>query len=173
MPITDLPGITSTTRTLITARERARSFARFVMRLTLMPGAGCTSKRVITGPGRTSITSTSMPKSWSFISSRRESASRDSRENPLSLSPLFLSSRSSVGNSSPKDPRNKEVCFSFSARLLFFVGFSGGEITGSLRIAIERLFLATSFFLVWVASSANVCSFCRARHSESLDRINS
>ena len=40
MPTTDLPGITSTTRTLITDKERARSLAKLEMRDTLMPGAG-------------------------------------------------------------------------------------------------------------------------------------
>ncbi|MCY1425591.1 hypothetical protein D9M71_413820 [compost metagenome] len=40
MPTVVLPGITSTTRTLITARERARSFARLEMRLTFTPAAG-------------------------------------------------------------------------------------------------------------------------------------
>ena len=51
MPTVVLPGMTSTTRTLMIARERARSLARLEMRLTLMPGAGWISKRVIIGPG--------------------------------------------------------------------------------------------------------------------------
>jgi hypothetical protein len=40
--------MTSTTRTLITASERARSFTSAVMRLTFTPAAGCSSKRVMT-----------------------------------------------------------------------------------------------------------------------------
>ncbi|MNN31130.1 hypothetical protein D3C81_1448050 [compost metagenome] len=40
IPTVVLPGITSTTRTLVTARERARSFARLAIRLTLTPAAG-------------------------------------------------------------------------------------------------------------------------------------
>ena len=40
IPTTDFPGITSTTRTLMTAIERARSFAKPVILLTLTPGAG-------------------------------------------------------------------------------------------------------------------------------------
>src|SRR5690606_18427504 len=40
IPTVVLPGITSTTRTLVTARERARSLARLAMRLTLTPAAG-------------------------------------------------------------------------------------------------------------------------------------
>ena len=80
MPTTDLPGITSTTRTLSTARDRARSFARLEILLTLTPGAGLISKRVITGPGLTSTTSTDTPKSLSFSSSKRDMCSRDSSE---------------------------------------------------------------------------------------------
>ena len=57
MPTTDLPGITSTTRTLMTARERARSLARLDIRETFTPGAGWISKRVTTGPGYTATTS--------------------------------------------------------------------------------------------------------------------
>ena len=49
--MTDLPGITSTTRTLIADSERARSLERPVIWLTFTPGAGRISKRVTTGPG--------------------------------------------------------------------------------------------------------------------------
>lgn len=80
MPTVVLPGITSTTRTLITASERARSLARLEMRLTLTPAAGWISKRVITGPGCTESTPTSTPNSFSLISSRRDIASSDSGE---------------------------------------------------------------------------------------------
>ena len=50
-PMHDLPGITSTTRTLITDSERAKSLAKPEILLALIPGAGCSSKRVMTGPG--------------------------------------------------------------------------------------------------------------------------
>ncbi|MNE10121.1 hypothetical protein D3C80_1028220 [compost metagenome] len=40
IPTVVLPGITSTTRTLVTARERARSLARLEIRLTFTPAAG-------------------------------------------------------------------------------------------------------------------------------------
>ena len=50
-PITDLPGITSTTRTEIADSARARSLARPEIWLAFVPGAGCSSKRVTTGPG--------------------------------------------------------------------------------------------------------------------------
>ncbi|MNN37183.1 hypothetical protein D3C81_1511180 [compost metagenome] len=50
-PTTDLPGITSTTRTDFTDRPRAMSLSSELIWLTLMPGAGSISKRVMTGPG--------------------------------------------------------------------------------------------------------------------------
>src|ERR1700761_3302382 len=74
-PMTLLPGMTSTTRTLNTDNARARSLARLVIWLAFTPGAGRNSKRVTTGPGCTATTSDSMPKSFSFISTRRDSAS--------------------------------------------------------------------------------------------------
>ena len=80
MPTVVLPGITSTTRTLITARERARSLARLLILDTLMPAAGWISKRVITGPGCTATTSASTLKSLSLISSNRDMASSASSE---------------------------------------------------------------------------------------------
>src|SRR6478735_1769273 len=71
-PITDLPGMTSTTRTEMADSARARSLARPEIWLTLTPGAGCISKRVTTGPGCTATTSTSTPKSRSLISTSRD-----------------------------------------------------------------------------------------------------
>ncbi|MDT4882000.1 hypothetical protein FQZ97_1179070 [compost metagenome] len=50
-PITDLPGITSTTRTDLTDRPRAMSLSSELIWLTFTPGAGSISKRVMTGPG--------------------------------------------------------------------------------------------------------------------------
>ena len=79
-PITDLPGMTSTTRTLIADSARARSLARLEIWLTLTPGAGRISKRVTTGPGCTATTSPSTPKSLSLISTRRDIASSASAE---------------------------------------------------------------------------------------------
>ncbi|MNP73582.1 hypothetical protein D3C76_1703170 [compost metagenome] len=40
IPTVVLPGMTSTTRTLVTASERARSLARLAIRLTFTPAAG-------------------------------------------------------------------------------------------------------------------------------------
>ncbi len=68
-PITDLPGMISTTRTPMTDSDRARSLDRLVIWFTLTPGAGRISNRVITGPGCTDSTSISIPKSSSFNSS--------------------------------------------------------------------------------------------------------
>ena len=79
-PTNGLPGMISTTRTLMADSARARSFARLLIWLTLTPGAGRNSKRVITGPGRTATTSTSIPKSRSLISTRRDMASSASSE---------------------------------------------------------------------------------------------
>ena len=81
-PTNDLPGITSTTRTLTTDKALARSLARLVIWLTLTPGAGSSSKRVMIGPGDTDTTWTSMSKSRSFSSTSRDIASSDSSEYP-------------------------------------------------------------------------------------------
>ena len=50
MPITDLPGMTSTTLTLTRASDRAKSLARPVILLAFIPAAGWISKQVTTGP---------------------------------------------------------------------------------------------------------------------------
>ena len=79
--MTLLPGITSTTRTLTAPTARAPGPWRdAVIWLAFTPGAGRSSKRVTTGPGCTATTSASMPKSLSFISTRRDSASSASAE---------------------------------------------------------------------------------------------
>ena len=66
--MTDFPAMTSTTRTLMTAIDRAKSFDKLLILLTFVPGAGRISIRVITGPGLTSTTSAMTPKSSSFAS---------------------------------------------------------------------------------------------------------
>jgi hypothetical protein len=50
MPITFLPGITSTTLTLVTDKALAKSFDKLVIFPALTPASGSNSKRVITGP---------------------------------------------------------------------------------------------------------------------------
>ncbi len=78
--MTVLPGMLSTTRTLTTESARAMSRASETIWLALMPGAGSISKRVITGPGCTASTRTSMLKSASFFSTRRDMVSSASVE---------------------------------------------------------------------------------------------
>ena len=80
IPTTDFPGMTSTMRTLMTASDLARSFARLLIFCTLTPAAGCSSKRVITGPGKTLTTSASTPKSASLSSNWRDIASSEAWE---------------------------------------------------------------------------------------------
>ena len=52
----DLPSITSTTLTLLTARDLARSLAMLETWDALVPGARLSSNLVITGPGKLSST---------------------------------------------------------------------------------------------------------------------
>ena len=137
IPTTDLPGITSTTRTLITASERARSLARLDIRDTLIPAAGWISNRVITGPGYTATTSALMPKSASLSSSRRDMAASASSEKPLVGSLVSASSRPSAGNSPVTGASNKGCCFSFSARSLFSGRGFRGFIFGGLRCLLR------------------------------------
>ena len=75
IPITDLPSMTSTTRTLFADSERAKSFDKLVILLALTPGAKLSSKRVITGPGKTPTTSALIPNSSNFASTKRETRS--------------------------------------------------------------------------------------------------
>ena len=68
IPTNDLPSITSTTLTLLTESDLAISCAIPVILLALVPGAGCISNLVTTGPGNTDSTVASMPNSSSFVS---------------------------------------------------------------------------------------------------------
>ena len=77
-PMTDFPGITSTTRTLIADNERAKSFDKLEILLTLTPGANSNSNRVITGPGCTATTLTCTPKSSNLASTKRLVSSNSS-----------------------------------------------------------------------------------------------
>ena len=71
IPITDLPSITSTTRTLFADKERAKSVERPVILLALIPGAKSSSNRVITGPGYTPTTLAVTPYSSNLVSTKR------------------------------------------------------------------------------------------------------
>ena len=68
IPMTGLPGITSTIRTLSTNKALAKSLFKFIIWLTFTPGASATSNCVTTGPGVTVVILTSKPKSLSFSS---------------------------------------------------------------------------------------------------------
>jgi len=85
IPITDFPGIGAMMRMLGAIRASARSSAKLVILLILTPEAGSTSYIVITGPGVTSTTFASTPKSASFFSKMRELVTRLSRLTRLSL----------------------------------------------------------------------------------------
>ena len=133
-PITLLPGMTSTTRTLSTDSARARSLASAVIWLAFTPGAGRSSKRVTTGPGCTATTSASMAKSLSFISTSRDSASSASGE--YSGSRGGGSSRSLSGGSSLAfGGSNSGTWRSRSTRALFSNIGSGGSMRGGGRNA--------------------------------------
>ena len=80
MPMTDLPAMLSTTRTLSTDSERAKSRDSATIWLALTPGAGSISNRVITGPGCTAVTVMSTLKSFSFFTSSCDMDSSASRE---------------------------------------------------------------------------------------------
>ena len=96
IPTTDFPGITSTTLTLVTARDLAISWAMFVILLAFVPGAGWISNLVTTGPGITETTFASTPNSCNLISSLSATSSNCSfvREEPSSST---LSRRSVEG----------------------------------------------------------------------------
>ena len=155
IPTTVLPGITSTTRTLTTARERAKSFAKLVIRLTFTPGAGWISKRVTTGPGSTFSTWASTLKSRSLISSRRDMLSSVSEEKPFAPCLSAASSNAMGGRSPVTGPSNRLFWRSFSTRSLFSFFGLGKEITGGLRFSC----LACSFFR---ASWRCFTAFCAA-----------
>ena len=79
MPMTLRPGTTAT-RADSADIERAMSSARPMTRDDLMPGAGSSSYRVTTGPGRTWMISPRTPKSSSTPSRSRALASSASGE---------------------------------------------------------------------------------------------
>ena len=133
-PITLLPGMTSTTRTLSTDSARARSLASAVIWLAFTPGAGRSSKRVTTGPGCTATTSASMVKSLSFISTSRDSASSASAEYSGSRGGGSSSSFSG-GSSLALGGSNSGTWRSRSTRALFSTTGSGGSMRGGARVA--------------------------------------
>ncbi len=160
MPTVVLPGITSTTRTLITASERARSLARLEIRLTFTPAAGWISKRVITGPGCTDSTMTSTPNSFSLISSSRDIASSDSGEYCFCC--FSAASSIEIGGRLPSisGSTNRLACFSFSTRLLGSAALAGagGAITGATRLSRSLMCLARDSSRSMMRSLTLACS---------------
>ena len=153
-PMTDLPGITSTTRTLTTDSDLARSLDRLLIWLPFTPGAGCSSKRVITGPGLTATTSTWILKSMSLSSTWRDMASRVASEY-LPWDGVGLSSRFSGGKAESAGSSNNGSCFSASARapvstLLITGSMRGGGLSRTfffwLRTSSARSFLTSTDF---------------------------
>ena len=142
----------------MTAIERAKSLANPLIRLTLIPGAGWISKRVTTGPGRTSTTSALIPKSWSFNSNNLERCSKESALYPVTP---FLSAGSSrlMGGSEPTTllSSNSFCCCSRSTRGLCGVTCTAGCIAGGVlnccfftavsTLTIRSATAALAFFL--------------------------
>ena len=93
IPIVDLPSITSTTLTLLTARDLARSFAIFETWLAFVPGARLISNLVITGPGKLFSTLPSIPNSRSLIVRFSDKSFRYSSVTSVDIS-SFWSSKS-------------------------------------------------------------------------------
>ena len=156
-PMTLLPGMTSTTRTLRTESARARSLARAVIWLALTPGAGRSSKRVTTGPGCTATTSTSMAKSLSFISTSRESASSASAEYSGSRGGGSSSSFSG-GSSLALGGSNSGTCRSRSTRALFSTIGVGGSMRGGERAADFFCEISTASLRAWRRSRPSAAS---------------
>ena len=125
------------------------SLARLAIWLTLTPGAGSSSKRVITGPGDTDLTSTSTPKSRNLSSTSRDIASSDSSDRP----PVCAggSSSSASGGNSPADGgSNNGTWRSFSARTLGSSAGTVGSMRGGLRCAARFFSVST---ISWRAAS--------------------
>ena len=137
--MTDLPGITSTTRTAMADRARARSLARLLICATFTPGAGWISKRVITGPGWAATTFTVTPKS-----ARRASTSRDMASSSSAVyACLDARGRSSMSTGGRGSPSNLGTSVPPPADSMG----SGSWALGSTDGALRRLpvCLATAF----------------------------
>ena len=155
--MTDLPGMTSTTRTATMAIERARSFARFDILLAFTPGAGWISKRVITGPGATAVTSIFTPKSASFCTSSSDKSCRRSSEKPALPSLLGGSSKAIEGNGSL--PLNNLPCRSRLARSLGRDSrFSSGSIFKDLTSATAFSMMSVLGAVLGTSRAATACT---------------
>ena len=115
------PGTTAT-RADIADIERAMSSARPITRDDLMPGAGSSSYRVTTGPGRTFMISPLTPKSSSTPSSRRAFCSSASVE---ILPDAFFGSASIMSGGITHSPRGEKANFNWASATAREPGFSG------------------------------------------------
>jgi len=97
--------------------------------LTFTPGAGLISNLVTIGPGSTSSTVASIPKSFNFNSSNLESASKDSCELPY-FSFDASSSKSKLGNNESDEVSNNLDCLSVLAFLPSSIGGAVFSIFG-------------------------------------------
>ncbi len=145
-PITDLPGITSTTRTDFTDRPRAMSLSSELIWLTLTPGAGSISKRVITGPGYAPTTCASMRKSLSLNSICRDRVCGSPRSSPWSAAWDRPAGPAAAARRRCRRCPNSGIWVSRLARSLFSTtGAAGGSIrTGSRRACRTASVLRTS-----------------------------
>ena len=113
--------------------ERAMSSARPITRDDLMPGAGSSSYRVTTGPGRTWMISPLTPKSSSTLSSRRAFCSSASFDRLGSRATLLGSERKcsdGISNLVGADQRGLRLSLHAIAGLGRGAGFSTPGRTG-------------------------------------------
>ena len=138
-----LPGMVSTTRTLTTDNARARSLIKLVTWLPLTPAAGSNSNRVITGPGCAVNTLTSIPKSISLRSIKREVKSSVSAEGN-STAPDGSSNKWIGGNAESGKDSNNGACFSFCTRALWVISNTGGSINTGGRSSTRLRSISTN-----------------------------
>ena len=122
----------------------ARSSERFVILLILTPGAGSSSYIVMTGPGFTSTTFPSTPKSESFFSSSRELAINVSRLIRMSFRSNWSSRVRGGSLKVPfvRDEKLKRVCSAFSS-FSFKVSRAGSSMIGAVT---ETVLFTTGAF---------------------------
>ena len=134
MPMTFLPDTTAT-RAEIALIERAMSSARFMTRDDFVPGAGSSSYKVTTGPGRTLVISPLTPKSSRTDSSIRAFCSRASWVSlSWSLKGFGVDKRLNDGKAnSPSVIISSIGCRSIFSLLLTLTPFLSGSM---MRIAL-------------------------------------
>ena len=136
----------STTRILTTDSARAKSFERFKTWLPLTPAAGSSSYLVITGPGIAANTLTSIPKSISFRSIKRDVNSKVSAD-WTSISPLGSSNRCNGGKGESGWVSNNGAWLSFLTRSLLGISNAGTSIWIGGRSSIRLRSFSTNSVL--------------------------